>query len=294
MTPEERAAALDERFVATYEAARRRRLEAQMHRALLLIVDDVMLFYHRGREPEVISGMRPPPYDRLKTLGHVPLAIYCLLSGRLEDDEPMVPELLDELRAYRAELAATADALDTREVVEAGLLSHPVEIHARSLAFLDGVLAEGRMSTAELTAYCRANVPDLHACFAGATRVQLDACHAEMLRLKEQVLSAEDWAGLRVLVMGPHMAHKDENFLQYFARLLHTSMYSDKRLVYFEGEDREAALDLMGTAILDQEASQAVFADDMRLHRDVLADATKLYLGELFADAERLGAEPPE
>lgn len=133
MTAEERIAALDGRFVAIYEAARRRRLDAQMGRALLLVVDDVMLFYHGGREPEVIPGMRPPLYDKLKTLSHVSLAIYCLLSGRSGDEAAAPPDLLDELRDYRAQLAATADDLDADEAFEAGLLPHRVEIYARSL-----------------------------------------------------------------------------------------------------------------------------------------------------------------
>lgn len=292
MTAEERIAALDGRFVAIYEAARRRRLDAQMGRALLLVVDDVMLFYHGGREPEVIPGMRPPLYDKLKTLSHVSLAIYCLLSGRSGDEAAAPPDLLDDIRDYRAQLAATADDLDADEAFEAGLLPHRVEIYARSLAFLDRVIAEERARTADLAAFCRANVRDLNACFAAATRVQLDACHAEILCLKESVLSAEDWAALRVVVMGPHMAHKDENFLQYFARLLHSPMYKDKRVVYFEGEDRAAALDLMGTALLDLEASQVIFDDEMRLHRDVLADATKVYLDELFVGEKGADAKP--
>jgi hypothetical protein len=97
------------------------------------------------------------------------------------------------------------------------------------------------------------------------------------------VLSADDWASLRVVIMGPHMAHKDQNFLQYFSRLLHTPMYADKRVVYFEGEDMAGALDLLGTTLLDFQASRSIFDDEDRLHRDVLADATTHYLDELSA-----------
>ena len=51
----------------------------------------------------------------------------------------------------------------------------------------------------------------------------------------------------------------------------------------FEGKDLDAALDFMGTAILDFRASQTVFGDEGRLHRDVLADTTKQYLESLLA-----------
>jgi len=293
MRGEERLAELDERFVEIYEAARGRLLDGQKERALILVHEDYMLLYHGGREPRVITGLRPPLYDKLKSLSHVPLAIFCLLSDRTVSDQAISQADLDALDEYRKQLASAANDLDTTQETESGLLPHRIDICARALAFLERVLGNGRVSPTDLNAYCRANVPDLHASFLAATKVQLDACHERILHLKESVLSADDWASLRIVVMGPHMAHKDQNFLQYFAKLLHTPMYSDKRLVYFEGDDIEGALDLMGTAILDFRASQAVFDDENRLHRDVLADATKLYLDELFS-SQRHGTAKSE
>jgi len=289
MRREERLAELDERFVEIYEAARRRLLDGQKERALILVNEDYMLFYHGGREPQVITGLRPPLYDKLKSLSHVPLAIFCLLSDRTDSDETISQTELGALDDYRTQLAAAACDLDTSQESDSGVLPHRIDICARALDFLDRVIGDGRVSPADLSAFCHANVPDLNVSFFAATKAQLDACHARIVHLKESVLSADDWDSLRVVVMGPHMAHKDQNFLQYFAKLLHTPMYTDKRLVYFEGDDIESALDLMGTAILDFRASQAVFDDENRLHRDVLADATKLYLDELLS-SQRHGA----
>ena len=179
-------------------------------------------------------------------------------------------------------MAAVAHALDTTAEVDSGGLAGPIDILGRAFAFLDQVLADRRASEESLTAFCRANVADIHACFSAAARAQLDACHAQVMYLKERVLSADEWASLRVIVMGPHMAHKNQNFLQYFARLLHTPKYADRRVVYFEGDDVERALDLMGTTMLDRQASQTIFDDESRLHRDLLGDATGRYLDELF------------
>lgn len=162
------------------------------------------------------------------------------------------------------------------------MLPHKLDICGRAFAFLDRALADGRVSADDLTAYCRANVADIQAAFAAAAKAQLDACHAHVRRLKETVLSAEEWHALRVVIMGPHMAHKDQNFLQYFAKVLHTPMYTDRRVVYFEGDDRDGALELLGTTLLDFRASRAFFGDENRLHRDILADATTRYLHELF------------
>jgi hypothetical protein len=282
MTDENRLVALDDRFVDIYEAARRRLLDDQKARALIVVDGDSMVLYHGGGEPQVIAGLRPPLYEKLKTVSHVPLAVFCLLAGYGDDGTSLEPAALSALQDYRQQLRSSAAELDTTAEFEIGVLSREIAVPDRALAFLDRVIADGRVSQAGLGEFARANVADLNACFAAATRVQLDACHGHMMRLKETVFSAEDWDSLRVVVMGPHMAHKDQNFLQYFSRLLHTPKYACKRVVYFEGEDRDGALDLMGTAILDFQASRTIFDDETRLHRDVLADATTRYLDELF------------
>jgi hypothetical protein len=203
--------------------------------------------------------------------------------GEADGGKALSHSVLDALHDYRQQLRASAADLDTTEEFQAGVLPRKLDMLDRSLAFLDRVIDEGRVSRADLAAYGHANVAEVNTCFAAATRVQLDACHAHMMHVKETVLSADDWASLRVVIMGPHMAHKDQNFLQYFSRLLHTPMYADKRVVYFEGEDMAGALDLLGTTLLDFQASRSIFDDEDRLHRDVLADATRHYLDELSA-----------
>jgi hypothetical protein len=278
----ERIAELDERFVGIYEAARHRLLGEQLGRALVLIKDDQLLLYRGGGKPEVMTGLRPPAYEKLKALSHISLAIYCLLVGRTDDGHALPPSVLSALQDYRRQVAAAAADIDVAKEVETGVLSRNVDLRERALSFLDRVVAAERASEAELVAFSRANVADINVVFAAAARAQLDACHAHMMHLKENVLSAEDWASLRVVIMGPHMARRDQNFLQYFSRLLHTPMEADKRVVYYEGEDIHGALDLVGTAILDFRASQSIFGDETRLHRDILADATMLYLNELL------------
>ena len=285
MTPEERIAALDDRFISIYEATRDRLVDEQKARALIVVIDDRMLLYHGGREPQVITGLRPPLYEKLKTLNHVPLAIYCLLIGDADadaNDATLPQDVLAAVGDYRQQLAASAADFDTTNEVETGILACKVDMFERALAFLDRVMADGRVSREDLTAFGRANIADMNTCFFAATKVQLDICHARMMALKEKVLSPEDWVALRAVIIGPHMAHKEQNFLQYFARLLHTPKYTDKRVVYFEGEDVNGAFALLGTTMLDSRAARSIFGEDDRLHRDVLADATTGYLEKLL------------
>ena len=83
---------------------------------------------------------------------------------------------------------------------------------------------------------------------------------------------------MRVLILGPYMAKQGEIFLQYFSKELSTPVSGDRRLIYFDGDDLEAAFERLGTVTLDAEAAQAIFGNRRRLHRDVLADATREYL----------------
>jgi hypothetical protein len=76
------------------------------------------------------------------------------------------------------------------------------------------------------------------------------------------------------------MAKQGEIFLQYFSKELNTQVAGDRRLVYFDGNDLKGAFERLGTATLDAEAAQAIFGNRRRLHRDVLADATREYLAE--------------
>ena len=69
--------------------------------------------------------------------------------------------------------------------------------------------------------------------------------------------------------------------LQYFQRMLGEP--EGLRLVYAEGLWSEpAALQLLGTHLLDAEIATAFFGEPRRLHRDLLADAAAEYLTTLL------------
>ena len=276
---------LNARFIAMYEAARSRLVDAQKRAALLVVEGEEMLFFHGSREPEVIGGLRPPLYTKLKILGHVPLAIFSRLT--LEAGAASLSDVTAaDLAAYRERLRDCAADLDTRSEAECGTLPHPMTVCERSLAFLDVAIALRRVSEDGLQEFAANMAEEVNVLFAAAARTQLDVLHGHILRIKQTVLSRDEWRDFRVVVMGPHMAHKEDLFLQYFSRVLHTPMYADRRLVYYEGDDPDAALDLLGTTLIDARVSHAFFKDQARLHRDVLADAAKDYLTELLAEHE--------
>lgn len=273
---------VDDRFVEIYEHARQRVIDDQKTKGLLVLVGDEMRLHHAGKRVRVFSGMQPEAYDRLKTNGHIPMAILCLL-GDVANGEPLPAPRLRALAAYADAVKAASADIDPVKELRAGLLDTPVHLLDRCITFMDAVLDAGCAKPDELGAFARESEEDINTALAGAARAQLNVCHERVTRIRTELLSAQEWESLWVLVLGNYMARQGELFLQYFSRVLHTPEQGDRRLVYYEGDDVELALERLGTLMLDAHASQAVFAEKDRLHRDVLADETARYLDTLLA-----------
>jgi hypothetical protein len=272
---------LDDRFTEIYEAARARVVEMQKRKALIVIdYDELRLYYGDGMQQN-FPGLETPIYKKMKTLGHMPLAVYCLLNDRATGEQ-IADNHLARISAYRAALGSLANELDTRAEVNQGTLNKPTEIYTKSIALLDVVLAKRRASDEEINAFATDVCDDIGPALMAAARDQLKACHQRVQNIRQHVLSPEQWQEICVLVLGPYMGRTGELFLQYFARILATPMQGDRRLVYFEGDDLQSAFDRLGTTMLDAMASGAIFRDRERLHRDVLADATTQCLDEVL------------
>jgi len=279
MEDSDKLAQLDQHFVDIYEVARAKVLERQKHEALIVIQDDDLLFYRTGNALERFSGLMPPLYNKMKTLGHIPLGVFCLLHDHTGNALPKV--VLDEVKDYRRRIADADAALDTDEEAKTGILPAPSPIVAKVMAFLDRVITDGAISHDTLHSLTRSVAPGLEPVLAAAAHAQLEACNAIVTHIRDDLLSDAQWTCLHVLVLGPYMAKQGEIFLQYFAELLQTPAEGDKRLVYFAGDDLPQAMDRLGTTMLDAIASQAIFGERQRLHRDVLADATTQYMKQL-------------
>lgn len=272
---------VDNRFVEIYEQARQRIVDDQKFKGLLIFVGDEMRLYHAGKPVQIFTGMQPIAYTRLKTNGHMPMALLCLL-GDVANGDPLPEPRLHALSDYSEMVKAASSELDLKEELRQGLLEKPIDLFNHCVAFMESVLRAGNVKPDDIMKFARDAEKDINAALAGAARAQLNACHERITQIRAEMLSAEEWRSLWVLILGNYMARQGELFLQYFSRVLHTPEQGDHRLVYFEGEDVELALERLGTVMLDTHASQAVFADRDRLHRDALADETARYLKTLL------------
>ncbi len=265
--------ALNNAFRAAYADAKIRVLKASGP-TIIVNGDNFSLLRH-GQRVEANAGT--PIYDPVKTIAHIPLAIYVTLTpgdGAVEDDR------LRTLTGLRELIPPAEASLDTLRLSDA-TLARQKRIVAASLAFLDDVAGRRKFARSSLLAFTRRMAPLVMENVTEAARAQLDATHA-LVSAWRRDLTAEEWNQLHVVIIGPHMPREDLVVTQYFLRLLHEPA-EGRRVVYAESLwEEKQALDLLATHLLDGGVGEAFFGDYMRMHRDLLGDAASQYLPHLL------------
>jgi hypothetical protein len=274
--PADPLAALNQELRATYARARAATL-ARTGPVILVDGDDLVLC--RGKQRDRVQAV-PALYHHLKACSHLPLAVYLSLADA--EEGPLAPERLDGLRRLRGLAAAARAGLADRGFSPAQM-ERQKEILDQGLAFLDGVTGRGRCSAGELADFARASAPRLLANAADAARVQIDGYRSRVAAWRREV-PAEEWARLRVVVIGSQMPRGNNVAVQYFARLV-GELGEGPRVVYAEAlYDEGRALNLLGTHLLDRGVAVAFFGDPQRMDRDLLGDAAAEYLRTLKDD----------
>jgi hypothetical protein len=267
--------ALNDAFRAAYADAKSRVLKSSG--PILIVNGDNFTLLRQGRRVEANVGT--PIYDPVKTIAHIPLAIYVTLTpgdGALDDDR------LKTLAGLRDLIPPAETSLDVLNL-PAATLARQKQIVAASLAFLDEVTRRRRFERSLLQAFTRRMAPLVMENVTEAARAQLDATHARVSAWRRD-LSPEEWSQLHVLIVGPHMPRENLVVTQYFLRLLHEPA-EGRRVVYAESLwEEKQALDLLGTHLLDGSVGEAFFGDYLRMHRDLLGDAASQYLPRLLPE----------
>ena len=266
---------LNDAFRLAYADAKRRVLAGAG--PLIIVKGDTAVLVRDGRRAE--AGVNVPFYHSLKTIAHIPLAIYVALTP---GEGPIGPERVETL-ARLHQLILPAQASLAGLGFPAPLLVRQEEIVAESLAFLDEVLPRREFRRDRLQAFTRQVAPLVAANVRDATRAQLDALHTQVSAWRRELRPAE-WDRLHVVIIGPHMPRDGEVTTQYFIRLLREPA-EGRRVVYAESLwDEPRALDLLATHLLDGGVGEAFFGDFMRMHRDLLADDARDYLPRLLPE----------
>jgi hypothetical protein len=251
----------------------------------IIVVESTDLVLIRGESEERVP-FTPPLYHALKAVAHLPLGIYGTLvpitSGALPFDDwrPRLTEL-------RARAVAAAERLDGAGFDEVQLRRQRALIDA-AVAFIDETFEEDRISGYKLRQFARDIAPLTLANAADAARVQVDGLHAAFERIRDG-LHPRAVETLHVMVLGPKAPREGNLQYEYFVAALGGGAAAERQVIYAESIfDKERALDLLETVLIDRRIGEDFYRDEARMARDLLADGAAVRLMEIFG---RLGAE---
>jgi hypothetical protein len=265
---------LNTAFRAHYADARRAVLSRE--RVIMVIAFDRAILFRNSQRVE--EPFTPPIYERVKTIAHIPLALYAL-SVRWGDD-PLPPDAINALTAYRGKVRAARVDLEALKLSPA-VLARQYAIIDAVISEIDRTLQKRRYDGRSVRALCQSLTPTILDNVREAARAQLDGLHAVVQRWRG-MMGESDWDRAKIVVLGVRQARVDNLQFAYFQRVLGASAVN-QRLFYAEGLFTEQlGLDLLGTILLDRGVSTAFFGDESRMERDILGDAAAAYLDEWF------------
>ena len=269
---------LNNAFRAEYSRAK---TEALSKVGPLIIVEGSNLFLVRnGKRTE--AQIQPPMYQSLKAVAHIPFAVFLMFNQ--SDFGQLTEARIAELHDYRKLIVNAQSSLGDRGFSDIQL-QRQQKIINDSLTFLDAAIQNRQVEKTALDDFARQMSPVLLANVDEAARVELDALHSHVSEWRDQ-MTPDEWKALHVVVMGAHMPRDSEITMQYFQRLLDEPV-EGRRIIFAEGLWEEPrALDLLGTHMVDGSAGAAFFGEFMRMHRDLLSDAARVYIQNSLLKSE--------
>lgn len=262
--------AMNMRFREDYSKSRLRQLEKLG--PIVILREGKMIMRYKG-EVQTLHVI-PQRYTLLKSVSHIPLAIFVILDGRT--NAPLSSEAKQELSAFSEFVDKAAGNIGDWKL-SAESLSRQKQTIQDSKNFIDTALKNGSVKSDELRKFARAMAPLVLETAYEATSMELDLIDAGLKSWKEKI-PVEDWNRLHVAIMQPHMPRNENRTMLYFEKML-KQPYEGERIIYCEGSsDEEYAVNLIGTHVLDKHIAVDFFKDPWRMHRDLLGDAAKRYL----------------
>src|SRR5690349_17321127 len=142
---------LNNAFRAAYADAKSRVLASSA--PTLVVNGDRFTMIREGRRVEANVGT--PVYDPLKTVAHIPLAIYVILTP---GDGALDEHRLETLAKLRTSIQSAGTSLSTLELPDA-TLARQKHIASASMAFIEEVLNRRKFARSSLLAFTRGMAP---------------------------------------------------------------------------------------------------------------------------------------
>lgn len=279
-------------FRESYAAARGA-VDEGLSPLIVVRFNDVYLI----RDREVVEhgiGV-PAKYMALRVVAHVPLAIYLRLEH--EFGSPLGSDAVAELAEIRAACDDAASSLAGQGFTAEEAAWQRAVIDA-TREFLDPLEAGAVVSESQFDAYQSRIHDPMMAMSDRAGELQVEALHNLMLAWRP-LFSDEEWATVRVMVIGPRQPRNGCPPTRYFAALFGGSpntLYpgESSRVFYVEsvnidGSDTSFVNErkLVATMILDGDASSVFFEDPHRMSSDVMSDGAARRIEALDLSALR-------
>lgn len=243
---------------------------------VIVVAPESVTLVHKGSSES--PAYLPARYHHMKALGHVALGLWALLEPGL--DRPVDAGLDAALATYRREL----DGL-LPHVGALGLrwddAKRQREILTATIEFIEAVAKAGRVGAEARAAWADAIGPALLGNAYDAAEAQLVALHALIERWRA-ALPEEDWARLRVVVLGPNRPREAHPPLAYFQRRLGEAALGARLITADNVITPEGGLEVLAAAVNDRRLAHDFFRDSERLRRGLLSDATARHLDRLL------------
>jgi len=239
--------------------------------AVIIVSGDDLILRKNG--VRTVATVIPTEYHALKSVAHITLALFSLLSSKA--GSPLVEAPMKTLSDYQTLMTAAGPAIE-KFGFDPDTLARQKRILARAQEFTAKVFKDGMVSDTDLSKFCRESRADILANGAGAAKAQLLATHKQMMEWKK-TMTAEEWAALTVIVSGSQTPRAENVAVQYFSRLLGDGNGEGRRIVY-----AESLWDETKALRLDGKLSVAVFADPYRMYRDFLADGARTAIDDIL------------
>jgi hypothetical protein len=260
-------------FRKTYKKLQADVIDAQQP-TILLIGDNMLLIQHERRDTQ---RMLEPMYHDLKTIAHIPFAIYLMLVN--DTDVQMSKEKILQLNHFRKLMEEGYDVLSERGFTKEQSQNQE-QLFGMSFKFIDDMLSLGIVRSEELRAFILGSRPYFEKNIDGAVKSQLDRMH-EIMTEWYNAFSEQEKSDLKVLISGPQVARKNTLAVLYFAKFLR-EMGEGARIFYAEGVyTEEEMLKVMANRILSVQAGNDVFENPNRLVEDLLGQSAERYLQKM-------------
>lgn len=243
---------------------------------VIIVNRDNLVVRYQGKRTE--RPYLPLHYHHLKTLAHLPCALYNMERiAEKEDCSSMKAHCLQQVQEVLASLKEEPD-------------EHPLKPYC---PLLQQVVEENK----EPDVAKKMSSSSTLRLIEEAARCRLDHLHRVTKEIKKEVGEAA-WQSVVVIVLGPQMPREGDIAMQYYARILNTLQTQASmcpmsrtivevkepgpRLIYAESiESEEQALNLLTTHIADEDVGEALLKNRQAMHADVLAYAGARYLEQL-------------